>query len=63
MPPADDPTPEDLRAEQSAREHDEHDREQHAPTVAGAREAGRRADKAAYLKDKLDEQVASDEPG
>jgi len=63
MSPTDDPTPVQLRAEQSARERDEHDREQHATTVAGARAAGRRADKAAYLKDKLDEQVASDEPG
>jgi hypothetical protein len=53
----DDPTTETLRLEQVEREHDERDRAEHATTPAEERAAGRRADKAAYLRDKLGEQA------
>ena len=61
MPTSDDPTTEQLRVQQAAREHDERRHAATATTPAeDAHGAERRADKAAYLKRKLDEQAASD---
>ena len=57
----DDPTTEQLRAVQAEREHDERERAQDATTGAEERAARRRAEKAGYLKQKLEEQAASDE--
>ncbi len=62
MSVSDDPTTEQLRAVQADREHDERERAQTAATSADERAARRRAEKAGYLKDKLDEQAASEEP-
>jgi hypothetical protein len=54
----DDPTTETLRIRQVAREDDERARAAAADTPAEERAAVRRADKAAYLREKLDEQAA-----
>ena len=60
----DEPTTETLRIEQDKREQAEREREQQSATAAEAHAAGRRADKAAYLREKLDEQAEHpDEPG
>ncbi len=59
-PSADEPTTEQLRALQSAREQAERERAEQAPTDTEQLAAVRRADKAAYLKDKLDEQAESE---
>ena len=56
MPP-DEPTTERLRAIQAEREEDERERESAASEPAEERAARRRADKAAYLKEKLEEQA------
>ncbi len=56
----DDPTTEQLRAVQSAREQEERERAEHAPSDPEQLAAVRRADKAGYLKDKLDEQADSE---
>ena len=62
--PDDDPSTETLRVAQSAREQAERERVDQATTPAEARSAQRRADKAAYLREKLDEQAEHpDEPG
>jgi hypothetical protein len=53
----DEPTTETLRLDQLRRERDERDRAQQAETPAEERAADRRADKAAYLREKLDEQA------
>jgi hypothetical protein len=53
----DDPTTETLRIEQLQRELAERARAEQAPTEQEERAAGRRADKAAYLREKLDEQA------
>jgi hypothetical protein len=58
--PDDDPTTQRLRAVQAAREIEERDRAEEAPTDTEQLAAVRRADKAAYLKDKLDEQAESE---
>ncbi len=55
----DEPTTETLRLDQLRRELDERDRAQQAETSAEERAAERRADKAAYLREKLDEQAAN----
>jgi hypothetical protein len=60
----DDPTTETLRIEQLQRELSERQRAEEAPTEQEEHAAERRADKAAYLREKLDEQAANpDEPG
>ena len=60
----DDPTTETLRLEQVQREIAERERAQQASSPAEERAAGRRADKAAYLRDKLEEQAEHpDDPG
>ena len=53
----DDPTTETLRLEQIQREEVERERAEQAPTDAEERSALRRADKAAYLREKLEEQA------
>ena len=61
--PADEPTTERLRAIQAEREADERGRESEASEPAEERAARRRADKAAYLKSKLEEQARNqDDP-
>ncbi len=57
--PPDDPTTEQLRAIQAHREQEERERAEQAPTDTEQLAAVRRADKAGYLKDKLDEQSES----
>lgn len=52
----DEPTTQELRLEQIRREHDEAERAEHAATPEEERAARRRADKAAYLEEKLREQ-------
>ena len=59
-PPTDEPTTQQLRAVQSDREREERERAEDAPTDTEQLAAVRRADKAAYLKDKLDEQAESE---
>ena len=61
MTSGDDPTPMQLRAQQAERERDERARAAAAPTDGDERAAQRRAEKAGYLKRKLDEQAASEE--
>lgn len=51
------PTTEALRLEQIERERTEREHEEHAETPEGERAARRRADRAAYLRSKLDEQA------
>jgi hypothetical protein len=59
----DDPTTETLRIEQIQRENAERERARQAPTEDEEHAAHRRADKAAYLREKLDEQAANpDDP-
>jgi hypothetical protein len=53
----DEPSTETLRLEQLRREQAERERAQQATTEAEERAAARRADKAAYLREKLDEQA------
>jgi len=53
----DDPTTETLRLEQIQREHAERERARQAATEPEEQAADRRADKAAYLREKLDEQA------
>ena len=55
----DEETTQQLRAVQSEREQDERERAEQAPSDTEQLAAVRRADKAAYLKDKLDEQADS----
>jgi hypothetical protein len=60
----DDPTTETLRLEQLQREQAERERAQQAATPAEEHAADRRADKAAYLREKLEEQAEHpDDPG
>ena len=53
----DEPTTQSLRIQQIAREDAERERAGEAGTPAEKRAADRRADKAAYLREKLDEQA------
>jgi hypothetical protein len=53
----DQPTTQELRAIQVDKLEDEKDKARTAAEQAEERAAGRRADKAAYLADKLDEQA------
>ena len=52
----DEPTTQELRLDQIQREREEHARARDASTPDEAHAAQRRADKAAYLKQKLEEQ-------
>ncbi|HEV2774355.1 MAG TPA: hypothetical protein VGV90_02080 [Solirubrobacteraceae bacterium] len=58
----DDLTTQQLRAVQSDREHEERARAEQATTDTEQLAAVRRADKASYLRDKLDEQAESERP-
>ena len=53
---SDEPTTQELRLDQIQRESAEHARAQEATTPDEAQAAERRAEKAAYLKQKLEEQ-------
>lgn len=53
----DDPTTETLRLEQLKLEQSERERAEQAATASEEHAADRRADKAAYLREKLDEQA------
>lgn len=55
---SDEPTTQELRLDQIQREREEHARAQNAATPDEAHAAARRADKAAYLREKLAEQEA-----
>jgi hypothetical protein len=52
------PTTQELRLDQIQREREEHARAKEAALPAEERAAERRADKAAYLREKLEEQDA-----
>ncbi len=54
------PTTQELRLEQIQREREEHANAEQAPTEAGERAAQRRADKAAYLREKLEERAEAE---
>lgn len=56
---ADEPTTETLRLEQIARERTERERAEETPLEDEERKATRRADKAAYLRAKLEQQAAN----
>jgi hypothetical protein len=56
-----DPTTEDLKVEQVRRERAAEERARAADEPAEARQERRRADKAAYLKDKLAERARAEE--
>ena len=56
----DEPTTQQLRAVQADREIDERERAKDAPTDTEQLAAVRRADKASYLKEKLDEKAKSE---
>ena len=58
---AEDPKTEELKIEQVQREMRERRNADDAPTEAGEAAAERRADKAAYLKRKLEDQQRADE--
>ena len=55
-----DPTTEELRLEQLKRERGERDEAEQAPTEDDTAQHERRADKAAYLKEKLEERAESE---
>ena len=57
----DNPTTEELRVQQADREQDELGRAAAADSEPDKRAAQRRAEKAGYLKRKLDEQAASEQ--
>ena len=56
-----DPKTDELRREQLRRARDERDRARDADQPADERAHGRRAERAAYLKEKLDERAESEE--
>ena len=58
---SDDPSTEELKLEQVRREMRERANAEEAPSEEGERTAARRADKAAYLKRKLEDQETADE--
>jgi len=55
-----DPTTEELRVEQIVREREERTAEQRAVQPEEAEQHGRRAERAAFLKAKLEERAASE---
>lgn len=58
--PDEDPTTEELRAAQLEEERDERQRARESDGGEDAQRHGRRAEKAAYLREKLDERAASE---
>ncbi|MGI8803937.1 MAG: hypothetical protein ACR2KV_17540 [Solirubrobacteraceae bacterium] len=65
MPPPERPdqTPADLADDQGRRERDELERAARAPEESETRAHERRAEKAGYLREKLEEQAESDRDG
>lgn len=59
--PGGDPTTEELRAVQASREEAEREMAERAPDEREERTHERRADRAAYLREKLEEQAEADE--
>ena len=57
----DHPSTEELRAVQAEREETERELAEHAPDPPAERTHERRADRAAYLREKLDEQAESED--
>jgi hypothetical protein len=55
-----DPTTQELRVEQLARERVERESAERAPTPDAAEQHGRRAEKAGYLREKLEERAAAE---
>jgi hypothetical protein len=55
-----DPTTEELRVEQARREREEAERAREAPGEEETGEHARRADKAAYLREKLEKRAESE---
>jgi len=58
-----DPKTEELRVEQAQREDAERGAEEEAPTEEDTATHARRADKAAYLREKLEERAESERDG
>ena len=56
-----DPETQELRVEQIRRERDEHTRAREAEEPAEERQHARRAERAAYLREKLDARAESEE--
>ena len=56
-----DPKTEELRVEQIVREREEHARAQQAELAEETEQHARRAEKAAYLKEKLGERAAAED--
>ena len=56
-----DPKTEELRVEQIVREREEHERAKRAELDEETEQHARRADKAAYLKEKLAERAAAED--
>ncbi len=57
----DEPTTEELRVAQLQEEHDEREREQRSDEGEEAKRHERRADKAAYLRKKLEQRAESEQ--
>lgn len=55
-----DPTTQELRVKQLRRESAEREREEHAPTDEAAEAHGRRAEKNAYLRERLEERAEAE---
>jgi hypothetical protein len=60
MAPGDDPSTEELRLEQLQREHAERQAAEATPDPEDAHAHERRADRAGYLREKLEEQAEAD---
>ena len=58
--PEEDPTTQELRIRQSRREEQERRQAEEEPTMDGTEKHARRADKADYLKKKLEERARSE---
>jgi hypothetical protein len=58
--PKEDPTTQELRVRQARREREERRQAEDDPTEEGAEKHARRADKADYLKRKLEERARSE---
>ena len=60
MSPEEDPTTEELRLDQLQREATEHDRAEKSPDPDEAEQHERRAEKAGYLREKLEERAEAE---
>jgi hypothetical protein len=61
--PDEDPTTRELRLDQIEREREEHARATEEPESAGERAHERRAERAAYLREKLEDRAESEREG